>query len=97
MARYGADIRSLSTALSRGHELSDDPSQDIVILLALAYAAAERLREAGVDLTHRGKPLLPDSIERAYREALHVRSTRVPKDLLRTDKISRLGRVNAKT
>ena len=91
MKKYGADIRHLAEATCSG-PTSGDPSADVVVLLAQAYAAAERLQEEGVDLMYRGKPLLLGSIKRAFREALEVRSKRVPPEMLDTSVISKLGR-----
>ena len=92
MARYGTDIAILAKILADRYLQSEDPSQDVIIHLALAFAAVKRLEEKGADLEFRGQHLISPAIERAYREALHVRLNQ-PVEMLDVTLISRYGRV----
>jgi len=80
-------------ALDKENE-STDPSFDLIYHLAMAYRAADRLKAAGVELLLSGRPLIFPHLIKAHREALHIRSTRTPKELLNVSKISKLGRLN---
>jgi len=93
MARYGADISGLAGRISGQINLGTDPSADLLIHLALAWHALHRMQEQGVDLEFNGQPLALSPIERAYREAIFIRSRRIPSDRLDTSVISKLGRV----
>jgi hypothetical protein len=95
--RYGTDIETLSRTCLQGLPESEDPSHDALIALALAYRAAKRLEEKGADLELGGRPLIIPSIERAYREVMHVRKS-LNVDWLKVDLISKFGRlVNGKS
>jgi hypothetical protein len=95
MVRYGAAIQALSAFFKGSSFKSTDPSLDALVHLSLAWDAVTRLQNNGVDLSQGGQPLILPTVERAYREALHVRSTRVPKDQLDTSVLSKLGRINS--
>ncbi len=90
--RYGADVQVLASYFSG--EQSDDASLDLLKHIALAWASAKRLQDQGVDLNLKGQPLVLSTLEKAYREALHVRSTRVPNETLDVSKLTKLGRIN---
>lgn len=72
---------------------SNDPSYDVIFGLALAYDAAQRMKDAGVDLSLAGQSLLFPFIERAYREALYVRAHRFPSADLDVSNITKFGRL----
>ena len=72
---------------------SSDPSQDLLIFLALAINAASQLQEMGVDLGMESRKLALDAAQQAYREALYLRSKRVPPEYLDTKLITRHGRL----
>jgi len=91
--QYGADIATLAKHFSETD--SADPTVDLVKHLALAWRAASRLREMGVslDMSNKRDGIVVPTIEKAYREALHVRS-RLPSSVIDVSNISRLGRIN---
>jgi len=92
MASIGVSIQTLAKLLyGRQVPATDDLSAEIIVHLALAYAAAEKLRESGVDLELGGRPLVISSLERAYREIQYIRS-RMPGNQLDTTLITRYGR-----
>jgi hypothetical protein len=89
---YGTDIKTLAKYLVRRHELSNDPSADLLQYLAMAYAAARKLEEQGIKLGVGAAPPVLPGIERAYREAMHLRS-KLPNEMLDVNRITRFGRV----
>jgi len=92
MPSIGIDIQTLAKILAKEREPeSHDPSVEIIVHLALAYASLEKLRDEEADLEIGGRPLIAPSLERAYREILYVRS-RQPGELLDTSIITRYGR-----
>jgi hypothetical protein len=95
MARYGADIRALGRRFVGRFPASDDPTRDALVYLALAYTAIDGLRERAESVLElQNRLLILPSIERAYRETLHVRS-QLPPVWLDTTEISRFGRLYA--
>lgn len=87
---YGIDIQSLAKLVGAG--VTTDPSLNLLLSLAAAYKALEELAKSGVDTTISGSPLVVLSLERAYREAMHLR-TQVRDAWLETDGITRYGRL----
>jgi hypothetical protein len=77
-----------------------DNSQDCLLFLALAYAAARRLEETyEEELPNNLKNIISNSVWRAYREALHVR-VKLPLDELKKNnsplwkfKLTRFGEI----
>jgi hypothetical protein len=90
--RYGTPIEVLAKVIKRLFSESDDPSQDALIALALAYRAVQRLEERGVVLEFNKRPLALLSIRRAYREVLHLRKG-IDDNWLDTSFISKFGRL----
>lgn len=75
-----------------GSSESGDPSIDLIFHLAMAYGAMLRLEELSVPVQENGRSLVIPSLERAYREAVHIRS-RINLDILDTRVFSRYGRL----
>lgn len=91
--RYGVDIATLAGHFAEAD--SSDLTVDLLRHLALAWRAATLLNGQGVDfsIAQRKNGIVFPGIERAYREALHVRS-RMPPSKLDVSDISKLGRIN---
>ena len=91
---YTTEIGTLGRILAKEQmPLSIDPSQNLLIYLALAFAALSELKDMGADLEFSGRPLVRPALERAYREALEVRR-RLPAEHLDTGVVTRFGRYN---
>jgi hypothetical protein len=87
--RYSVDINRLGLLM---YEPGPDPSVDVLTHLARAYAAVQHIIDSGADTSLSGNQLVIPAIERAYREALYLR-TRLPKDGLDETLITRFGRL----
>lgn len=85
-------INAILTAAGTGHQDTSDPSQDLLIYLALAYNAARRLTSLAGEQKLGNQVLLFPSIQRAFREASHIRKT-LNFDWVDFSLISRMGRV----
>lgn len=88
--RYGSDISLIGKIVP--FEQTNDPSLDLLYGLAFAHAAAKRLESLGYSLTLGASPIVLPTIERAYREAIHVRKD-ISDPWLSIDRISKFGRV----
>jgi hypothetical protein len=95
MRQYATRLSDVAKVLGSSSR-NDDPSIDVIIALANAYEASLRLGQVA-DLELAGRTLVIQSIERAYREALHIRATRLPTGIIDTSQISRLGRLHVKS
>lgn len=82
------DLEKLADTL--GVNLSEDPSQDLLLFLGLAYNAASRI-PAGL-LEFKSSTLVLPAIKRAFIDALYVRR-RIPNDNLDTTYISKFGKM----
>lgn len=73
---------------------SDDPSQDVLILISLAYARAMEL-DGKVDIMFNGRRLALDPLEKAFQESLLLRKRLHNKYPVQIDTtyFSKLGRV----
>jgi hypothetical protein len=93
MTRYGTGIDTLADMLDDRCKLSDDPSLDVIIHLALALGATRRIKENWGDAQIDGRPPVILRIEQAYREIMHVRSSILPNEMLDVSAITKFGRV----
>lgn len=91
--RYSTDISVLANYAQSRCITTDDPSVDVLMCLAAAYAALDRLSDHA-DLEFSSRTLVLDNLVAAYREALFVRSKRMDTDVLNTQTISKFGRLN---
>jgi len=89
--RYGTDIATVANSVE-GVELSTDPSLDVLLAIAVAYKAVLKMEELGVDLEFSGRELIKQHLEKAYREAAHVRKG-IEEDWLDVSKITKFGRL----
>lgn len=89
----GATPQQLASVAATGMPTSGDPSQDLLVFLAMAHDAALRLQSSGIDLQFDRRVLSVDAIQQAYREALFIRSKRVPNELLDTRLLTKYGRL----
>lgn len=90
--RYSTPLSVVGRKLSGSCAGSSDPSLDLLAHIALAYDALQRLKMAGVDVEFSGRELVGGPLERAYREALHIRRT-VPEGMLDEGTLSKLGKI----
>lgn len=74
-------------------QMSSDPSFDLLLHLAAAYGALERMKNEGVDTQVGNRLVVIDALERAYREAAYLRGHRVPNSMLDTSTLSRFSRL----
>lgn len=88
--RYGTGIDTLAKVAVAN--TTSDPSQDVLVSLAMAYAAMKRLEAKGVDITLNGEPLVLPFIQRAYREAVHLRKE-ITEDWIDESLLTRGGRL----
>lgn len=73
-------------------EATGDATQDLLIFLAMAATAFDRVEVSGLDVMFLGRPLALPAISRAFREALQIRST-APNDFLIEGPLSKYGRI----
>lgn len=90
---YSTDISVLAKYAQSRCVTTGDPSVDVLMCLAAAYAALDRLSEYA-DLELGNRTLILDNLVAAYRETLFVRSKRTDTDVLDTQIISKFGRLN---
>lgn len=95
---YGTPIEDVASAFQDDFTYSTDHSFDVLRLLALAYFTAKVMGETDVDLQFGNRTLVLPSIERAYREVLHLRKD-MAEDALEVDQLTKFGRLvtNAKS
>lgn len=90
---YGVSPQKLASVAAIGIPTSGDPSQDLLVFLAMAHNAALRLQESGVDLQFDKRLLSVDAIQQAYREAMFLRNKRTPVETMDTRLITKHGRL----
>lgn len=78
--------------IEQGPLVTNDDSYEALFHLSSAYNAIKRLESKGIDIEFNGKPLILPSIERAFREVLHIRKD-LPNGMLDTSIISKYGRL----
>jgi len=87
---YGISLETFSKLLEE--DVGDDPTLLIAVYLGLAYQQVQKIGEEGVDLSS----LITPSLERAWRENIHVRHTETP-GTLNTEILTKYGAINAST
>lgn len=97
MATYGTSPQDLAKVIKLDQSRKRDWSVDLLLALGTAVLALDELEKANPSSTYlNSKRLVADSLERAWREALFIRS-KLPSDAFddveRDILISKLGRV----
>lgn len=92
MKGYSTSLATLARVYAKKHpEVSDDPTVELLIHLALAQRALERLQEMGAVLEYQNRSLVNPSLERAYHDTLWIRRN-MPVEWVDTSEITRFGR-----
>lgn len=77
-------------------QITGDPTQDVLIFLAMANNALNSAQAFGHDLQFKNRILVVGALERAFREALYLRS-HSENDLILEKPLSKFGRILDKT
>lgn len=93
--RFGSHIAHLAHVLDSETPVEDDPTFAIAKHLAMAWTYLERIEKSGELIEFNGQPLVKPSIERAWRELLHLRQ-KVTSKGMDTAILTRFGRVVVK-